>query len=311
MAVNKGLLEFATILLDKMKASNVKICNTIGLQDCMIDAFFNHNEQIVRLLIEYHLDVNVTYCGLSLLSWSEILGLQNLQEILQTAGGMTFQTYDEPSKCVLSDIVHLKANTRKNVERLIERDYNVNGVRSNFSWAYPPVYIALFERKFDVFEYLLFRGAIMDMHNNTASQFNKKMLPVSNHYSDWLQFLTILVKANVFLTFDSYLNTRDVILELGRTEVLLEIILTTSHTVSRTERMILEGVQMHQKLSQRSKDLINEWFHGVKSLQVSSRSSLRRHYNREFYEFTEKIATRIPDKILKYLRCEDVIDRSL
>ncbi|VDH97815.1 Hypothetical predicted protein [Mytilus galloprovincialis] len=310
IAVNKGLLEFATILLDKMKASNVKISNVFGLQDCMIDAFFNHNEQIVRLLIEYKLDVNVTYCGLSLLTWSEILGLQNLQDILKSAGGMTFQTYDEPSKCILSDIVHMEANTLKNVKRLIERDFNVNGVRREFSWAYPPVYIALFERKFDVFEYLIFRGALMDMHNNTASQFNKKMFPVSNYYNEWLQFLTVLVKANVCLTFESYLNSYDVILEMGRAERLLETILIKSHTVSQPYRMILEKVQMHQILSQRSKDVIHDWFHGVKSLQVSCRNSLRKHYNREFYEFTEKIATRFPDKILKYLRCEDVLDRS-
>lgn len=293
-----------------MKEANVEISNVFGLQDCMIDAFFHHNEQIVRLLIEYKLDVNVTYCGLSLLTWSEILGLQNLQEILKSAGGMTFQTYDEPSKCILSDIVHMEANTLKNVKCLIERDYNVNGVRREFSWAYPPVYIALFERKFDVFEYLIFRGALMDMHNNTGSQFNKKMFPVSNYYHEWLQFITVLVKANVIFSFESYLNSYDVTLEIGRTERLLEIILITSHTVSQTYRMMLGKVQLNSRLSQRSKDVINDLFHGVKSLQVSCRNSLRKHYNREFYEFTEKIATRFPDKILKYLKCEDVIDRS-
>ncbi|CAG2192543.1 unnamed protein product [Mytilus edulis] len=299
--IAKGSLEMLILILQTLQKKNTffgrissEEINVAGRKenDLLVDALFLHDTQKVKILLDYGFNSNTFYNGFSLLCWAQILGLDNICHLLYAKNGKCFRTEHSQDCCLFLGVISHPSNTLVHVVSLVEQDCDVDYCSLKCTF---PLMMAVRYKRFDVFEYLIRRGAL----SNNPNLFTENHLPLRILW----KFIVILIKENGELDLDENLSLLKSRNECNGYRQLLRMVLQTTCTVS---------CETLKELSTNCKDkkLIEIIYEKVlpPKLMQACRNTLRQHYGQFLWKYIEYIENTIPKGLVRYLQCLDVIE---
>lgn len=286
------------VLLQKLEASSLPYTKW---SRCLVEAVLRKSLNIVKQLVVVKFDLNACFGGISVLKWAEVLKYGEIQQILTEAGGRSFQEYENTSP--YNSVLHLRTDLSVPLLKLlIKNGYDVN----NDADGTPAFFTAMLKSQFHIMYLLLINGANPYLKPDIWKYYLIRQDNKRRH-----KLILTFVQANFALSAETKMTIIGHICNEQtpgkQISDSVRIILECAHSLTRNDRDEL----LQYSKTQNGKNVgfdIEDYLFVPKSLQVCCRNSLRQKYNHNFHKLMERIMTDLPQKIINFLQCNDILN---